>query len=205
MPRNIPNRYKRHKKTQFFARLNRRWLRYEYKHTTVALSLVVLFIAFLDSTAVNTVLGLMEQLGYLGAFLTGALSVSFFTAVPAIVLLIDLADKFDPIALAIVAGAGAMVGDWLLLSLFEDRIGKELAPILRKLKIDKLVKRMRRPATKWILVLVGIIAIITPIPDEAGLALLGLSRVRKIYLLPICFVLDTLGMLGVVMTVRLVS
>lgn len=187
---------------QTFHTLNQRWLRYEYKHTTVAVLLAVIFIILLDSTLVSALLGFVEGLGYFGAFIAGVLSVSLFTTAPAIVLLIDLANELDPIALAIVGGAGAMIGDWLLLLFFEDRIFRELKPLFRKLHIHEMIARLRYKYTSWILIVAGGISLATPIPDEIGVALLGISHFKQVYLLGICFVLNTIGILAIVMTAR---
>lgn len=187
---------------QTLHHINQLWLRYEYKHTTVALLAAALFVALLDSTVVAGLLSLVKQLGYFGAFLAGLLSVSFFTTAPAIVMLIDLANELDPIALAIVAGAGAMVGDWLLMMFFEDRVIRELKPLLRKLHIHQMVARLRYKYTSWILVVAGAISLATPIPDEIGVALLGISHFNKAYLLGVCFVLNTIGLLAIVLTAR---
>ncbi len=182
--------------------INRAWLRYEYKHTSIAVILAILFIALIDTTAVAGLLSLVKQLDYFGAFIVGVLSVSFFTTAPAIVLLIDLANELDPIALAIIGGAGAMIGDWLLMLVFEERVVRELKPLLRKLHVHEMVARLRYKYTTWILIMAGVIALSTPIPDEIGVALLGVSRIKQAYVLGICFVLNTLGILVIVLAAR---
>jgi membrane protein YqaA with SNARE-associated domain len=186
-------------------KVNQWWLRYEYKHSTLAAIAVVVFIALLDSTVVLSFLGLVEDLGYFGAFIAGLLSVSFFTAVPAIVLLVDLANELDPVALAIVAGAGSMIGDWLLLQFFEEKVIHELKPLFHRLHLRRVVEFLRKKYTSWILLGIGSLVRATPIPDEIGLALLGISHFPKKYLLVICFILNTLGMLVLVMTAKAIS
>lgn len=187
---------------QTLHKANQLWLRYEYKHTTIAAVVILLFIVFIDSTLVSAILNIIEHTGYFGAFVTGILTVSFFTTVPAFVLLLGLAQVLDPVALAIVAGAGAMVGDWLLMMFFEDRIVRELRPLLQRLHIRRTVNSLRRRYTSWILLVGGAIALATPIPDEIGVALLGISRFQQRYLLIICFTLNTLGILGIVLAAR---
>ncbi len=182
--------------------LNQAWLRYEYKHTSIAIIMAILFIALLDTTVVAGLLSLVKHLGYFGAFLVGVLSVSFFTTAPAILLLIDLANELDPVALAIIGGAGAMIGDWLLMLVFEERVVRELKPLLRKLHVHEMIVRLRYKYTSWILVMAGAIALSTPIPDEIGVALLGVSRIKQAYVLGICFILNTLGIFLIVLTAR---
>lgn len=189
---------------QTLHRANQRWLRYEYKHTTMAVLAIVVFLALFNTTIVATLVALIEQLGYFGAFLAGLFSVSFFTAAPALVLLVDLSNEVDPIALAIIAGAGSMIGDWLLLQFFEEKVIHELAPLGRRLRLGKLTNFLRRKYTSWILVVLGSFVLASPIPDEIGLALLGISHFPRRYLLVICFVLNTLGMLALIFAARLI-
>lgn len=189
--------------TQLFHRANQRWLRYEYKHTTFAILLIIAFVAAFDSTIVRVVMGFVEQMGYLGAFIAGVLSVSFFTAVPAAVLLVDMANEYDPIALAIVAGAGSMIGDWLLLLFFEEKVVRELHPLFAKLGVKKLHDKLQHKYTRWVLFLLGAVIISTPLPDELGIALLGMSHIRKVYVLGICFLLNVTGLLVLIEAVRI--
>ncbi len=48
----------------------------------------------------------------------------------------------------------------------------------------------------------GALSLATPIPDEIGVALLGVSHFKQAYLLGICFVLNTVGILVIVFTAR---
>ena len=187
---------------QTFHKLNKLWLAYEYKHTTLAIAFMLAFIIFLNSAAMIATIDFAKNLTYVGVFLVGILSVSFFTALPAFVLLVQFAQQFDPVALAIVAGAGAMIGDWLLLQFFEERVFRELKPVFSKLHVDALFKKLQRRSMAWILLLVGVVVLTTPVPDEIGIALLGISHVKKPVLLIICFALNTLGMLTIVLTAR---
>lgn len=186
-------------------KLNQLWLRYEYKHTTIALLIFALFLIFFDSAAVTGLFGFVVRLGYVGAFIAGALSVSFFTTALAVVALVELATKLDPIALAIVGGAGAMLFDWILLQFFEERVFHELKPIFRKLHIHRFMRRLQHRYTRWILFLAGMLVIATPLPDEVGIALLGISHFKQRYLFVVTFVLNTIGILAFVLAVRAVA
>lgn len=185
------------------SRLNQWWLRYEYKHTSLALLLLLLFILLLDSALMTAMFGFIEGLRYGGVFLAGVLSVSFFTAVPALILIVDMAQYLDPFAMAVVAGAGAMVGDWLLMMFFQDKIASELRPLISKFKWRRLTEQLQHKYARWIVFVMGAFAIMTPAPDEIGIALLGISHFKRVYMLTVCFILDTLGFLVLVGLVRL--
>ena len=182
--------------------LNRVWLQYEYKHTTLALTFVILFIILFDSTLVSTLLAWVRNMGYVGVFITGMLSVSFFTLVPSVVLLVEMAPHYDPFAMAVVAGAGAMVGDWAIMFFFREKVFEELTPLLRHFHIPRLARLMKHKYASWVFFVFGAIVVATPLPDELGLALLGISHFRASYVLAICFVLNALGIFGIIMAAR---
>ncbi|HET9412461.1 MAG TPA: hypothetical protein VFO38_06540 [Candidatus Saccharimonadales bacterium] len=193
------------KRRTFWARLNRWWLRYEYKHTTLAVMAVILFVSLFDSALLGTAFSYLQGLGYIGGFLAGVLSTTFFTAVPAVVLIVELATAgHDPLFLALIVGLGSAAGDMLLLVFFEEKIFYELRPIFKRLRLSFLLhdKRKRASVSK---LLAGALIIMTPLPDEIGLGLLGISRFPKAFIFVICLALNTLGAALVILAVRAVA
>lgn len=177
-------------------RLNQWWLRYEYRHTAKAILWIVLFLALIATGVVTWLLDGIEQLGYAGAFIGGILSVSLFTTAPAVVVLVDMAAQphLQILPLAIVATIGTVVGDAIILKFLENKMTAELRPLIRKLRIDAVVRRLRHSRFRWVLVLVGAIVLATPLPDEAGLALMSASKLGRHHVLLICLVLNFIGM-----------
>jgi hypothetical protein len=130
--------------------------------------------------------------------LSGILFVSFFTAAPAVVLLVEFGSQYNPVVVAIVAGFGAMLGDWLILRTVEDKIGKELLPLAKKLKLMQFINLLHKKSFAGITQTIGALIIASPLPDEAGLALLGLSHISTKKLLFVTYVLNTVGILIIV-------
>lgn len=194
------------KKQSIAKRLNQAWLRYEYKHTSIALAAIALFLLLLDTAVATALFSFVENLGYVGSFITGLLSVSFFTAVPAVALLVDLANEQSPVVLALCAGIGSVIGDWLILLFFEERIATELAPIFKKTGLTSLFRAMRRfKATSWLFFAGGALVLSTPIPDEIGIAMLGISHFSKITLLTVAFICNFTGILLLALAVRAIT
>jgi hypothetical protein len=188
---------KKHKKRPHSA-LHRWWIAYEYKHTTGAIIGVILFVTLLDSALLTAVFNFFESTGYVGGFIAGVLSASFFTAVPALVVVVDLAGQLDHLPLAMMVGLGNAVGDMILLLFFEERVFGELRPLFKKLHIAKRFKRMKR-GRRTLALLGGVFFLISPLPDEIGLSLLGISHFPKPVLLAICWGLNTLGASAVIL------
>jgi len=68
-----------------------------------------------------------------------------------------------------------------------------------KWRLPQLERRLEKPHTKWILVLAGAIFISSPLPDEIGLALMGISRYNRGKILTICFALNFAGAYAVIL------
>jgi len=186
------------------SKLAKWWRRYEYKHTTLAILAIAVFLLALDSALVQALLVSIKTLGLGGIFIAGILFVSFFTAAPAVVLLVAAADNYHPMTIAIVAGAGSIIGDWIILKLFEEKVAYELVPLAKKFGIMPIIRLLKRKVFQPVAITLGIIFVASPLPDEAGLALLGLSKLPLVKLLFITFLLNAIGILALAVGARLI-
>ena len=111
-------------------------------------------------------------------------------------MLVDVAaqPQLHLLPLALVATVGTVVGDAVILKFLENKMTIELRPLIRKLRIEAAVRYLRHSRFRWVLVLVGAIVLASPLPDEAGLALMSVSRLGRHHVLLICFVLNFTGM-----------
>lgn len=184
---------------------NRWWLRYQYKHTTLVILTIVLFVLLIDSALLGAVFGFVEGWGYLGGFVAGILSVSFFTAVPAVVLILDLANKLEPHWLALMWALGSTIGDWLILKFYQEKIVQELHPLFKRVGLKQIVRLLRHRFTSWILFLIGAVFIASPLPDEIGIGLMGLSHLKRRYVLFMCLLLNAAGALVIILAVRAIG
>lgn len=182
---------KKHKRSK--NKLAKAWHRFEYKHTTSAILAIAVFVLLLNTVIVQTLMQNIINLGYLGILLTGVLFVSFFTAAPAVALLLAFSDSYNPVVVSFIAGAGAMIGDLIILRFAEDQIGRELKPVAKKMKLIGFINLLHKKRFKPITATLGAIIIASPFPDEAGIALLGLSRISTMQLMLITYVLNAVG------------
>ncbi|HKX73411.1 MAG TPA: hypothetical protein VJM32_05325 [Candidatus Saccharimonadales bacterium] len=194
------------RKTTWLHRLNRRVLAYEYKHTTAAVLSVLFFVLVFDTAFMSSIFSYLNSLDYLGGLIAGALSATFITAAPALVLIVGLAQHLDSLALALIVGLGSAIGDMILLLFFEERIFQELAPLGRRLKLKRFISRRagKRKRMSAPLLLAGAFVIMTPLPDEIGLGLLGISHFPKVFIFVLCLALNTLGASLLIMAARAV-
>ncbi len=181
-------------------RLNRRWKSWKYKNTFLLLAGVSLFIYFIESPIVQYFILQIGLLGYLGAFITGILFVSIFTVVPASAILFELTNSpLNPSFIALAAAIGAVVGDLLVLRFLKDRVFEELAPLFRVKKRSLIKKIFASPYFAWIVPILGAAIIAVPtMPDEMGITLMGLSKIKTWQFLLVTFMLNLIGIFLVI-------
>lgn len=142
----------------------------------------------------QTLLAQTHHLGYLGAFIGGILFVFTFTVAFGGVILFNLIDSYSLISIALVAGLGGVIGDIFIFKFIKAGITEELKPLYRSLGGNKLTKLLHTAHYKWTLPVIGALIIASPFPDEIGVAMMGLSKIRTSYFMMISFVLNVLGL-----------
>lgn len=186
-----------------YTKLQKKWRRWKYKNTALLVISLVAFIWLAQTPQVDSVVKSVGDLGYVGALLTGMFFVSTFTVAPAAVVLFHLATVLHPVEVALLAGFGAMVGDYIIFRFMKDRVFAELLPLVHKLQTPRLKILFKSPYFAWVLPVVGAFVIASPLPDEVGVSMLGLSRVKKWQFFLLAFVLNTIGIFIVISAARL--
>jgi len=184
--------------------LEDKWRHWHYKNTTLlAFSLVVFF--FLAKTPeVDNLVRQAGTLGYIGAFIAGIFFVSTFTVAPAAVVLYHLADSLHPLEIALLAGLGAMIGDYIIFKYLKDKIFIELRPLFMKHGWPYMRILYRSPYFAWMLPVFGAFIIASPFPDEVGVGILGMSKIKRWQFFLLSLVLNAVGIFLVVTIARLV-
>lgn len=166
---------------------------------------MLLTLLLLNTALVTAVLEWFKNVGLLGGFIGGIMSVSMFTTAPAVVLLISIADHINPWQLIFVASIGSVLGDWLIIKFLEDEVAEEVKPLLKKFHILPLIRKFQRSRSRWIVSVLGAIVLALPLPDEFGIALMDISKVKRRHLLIICFILNLIGLAALVGVGRAVA
>ena len=137
----------------------------------------------------------LGSFGYIGGFLGGVFFASSFTVAFSLVILATLAEDLSPILLALIAGLGAMIGDLLILHFWKEEIGRDLEPIYNQLGGGHIRRLLTTRYFSWTLPLIGAFIIASPLPDELGISLLGISKMPRNKFLLLSYGLNTLGIL----------
>lgn len=136
-----------------------------------------------------------RELGIIGSFLAGMAFTSVFTAAPAAIILVEIAQENSLLLVALFGGLGSLAGDLIIFRFVKDRLTKDAAFILGKLKQRQVAEALKHRLFRRILPIVGALIVISPFPDELGVALMGISQVPNSVFIPLSFSLNFIGIL----------
>ena len=141
----------------------------------------------------------MGNYGYIGAFFGGILFVSTFTVSIGTALLLLLAETLHPIEIGIIAGIGAVVGDLVIFQYIRNKgLISEIKHFFEFFGSDKLKHLVHTKYFSWTLPVLGAIIIASPLPDEMGVGLMGISKLKTSQFILLSFVLNAIGIFIVV-------
>lgn len=181
------------------------WHSYKYKNLTLLfISLVFAFFIGRYEPFHNFLLNLGNY-GYIGAFFAGVLFVSTFGVATGTVTLLVLAESLNVFLLGIISGAGAVLGDFLLFRFVKDRLLNEVEPIYENLGGDHLNKILHTKHFRWMFPVIGAIIIASPLPDELGVSLMGISKMGNKTFLILSFILNASGIIVVLLLSRFIK
>ena len=163
----------------------------------IALSVLVA-VLLVQSHSIEQFLALSREFGHIGSFVAGMFFTSIFTTAPAIVTLGEIAQVQGIVETALWAALGAVVGDMIIFRFvkyrLDDHVGEILAHGRGRRRLHKLMKfRFFRYLTFF----AGGIIIASPLPDELGIALLGMSRMRELHFVPLSFAFNFIGVVTI--------
>lgn len=160
--------------------------------TAVLVSILVAIILAQNETFKNWLLGLGSW-EYIGALVAGMIFVSSFTAAISIVVIAVMAQNINPMALGLIGGVGAVIGDYLIFKLVRSHLQDELSMLFGKDGTSYVKAVLRSRYIAWMLPLIGIFILASPLPDELGVSLLGISKISEARFILISYISNAVG------------
>lgn len=167
---------------------------WHYPNLTLLFISLVLTVILARSGQIEHLVTFTDGLGVVGIFLAGMFFVSTFTVIPAAAVLFEFAQVYPPVVIAVVGGLGSTLGDYLGLLFIRDRLLAELNPFLKALHLYKKIRITHTKYFTWLAPVVGAILIASPIPDEVGLTLLGVTKIKTEIFVCIAFLINVTGL-----------
>jgi len=189
--------YQRSRRLAELQRTIEFWRQFEWKHRNLIWLLVSIIIAYVivKSPAVNNMIKNVGTLGFVGAFFAGMFFTYGLTAAPATAALLILGRTLHyPFITALIAGAGAVMSDYVIFRLVRDKLIEEIRLTGEEI-LGRSIHIKINPnslTAKAIPILAGLI-IASPLPDEFGAALLGAAKIRTIKFVEYSFLFNFIG------------
>ncbi len=129
----------------------------------------------------------------LASFVAGLFFTSLFTTAPATVVFGELAQQGSLPVVALAGGLGAVMSDYLLFLFVRTRIAADAKMLPTGPRLKLVVRALKHSRLRFVLPAIGAIIIASPLPDELGMLLLGVSSVKNRTFLFISYTMNTLG------------
>ncbi|MEK7509003.1 MAG: hypothetical protein AAB568_04085 [Patescibacteria group bacterium] len=158
---------------------------------------IIIAVILVKTRYLATILTSTREMEFLGSFVAGIFFTSIFTAVPATVTLGEIAQNNTVGWTAFFGGLGALVGDLIIFRFVKDSFSEHIITAFENIRQKKilLIFHKEKRHIGWMLKILGAIIVASPLPDEIGLTLLGFSKIKMIYFVPLSFFLNSLGIL----------
>jgi len=164
---------------------------------------ILVAILIVRSGIITHVLAGSAQGRLLGSFIAGLFFTSLFSIAPASIALVTLAKTTSIVEVALAGALGAMLGDLLIFQFIKSNLTDDLNEIALLPRYRKMKRLFSIRLLRILRPFIGAIVIISPLPDEIGLALLGFSKIPTIIMLPLTFILNFFGILLICYTAGL--
>lgn len=175
------------------------WLLLE-RDLLIILAAIFATVIFVNSGVLDYFLSQIQEQYMIASFIAGIFMTSAFTITPAAIVIVHIAsEEVHPMMIALSGGLGGMLGDAALFLFVRDVFAADVETFLKAHKLKRLLQFTKMGRYRWFAPIIGAIIIISPLPDEFGLTLLGMTKVRLSVVLPLTFVLNAVGIYALIM------
>lgn len=179
--------------------MKKRWRRYHFKNVTYICLSIAVATLLLGSTMFKEVLLHLGSYGYFGAFIGGMLFVSTFTVSIGLAILTILTPALHPVEVGIVAGLGGVIGDLVIFRFIRSKgLIKEIKHMTSYLGGDRLKHLIHTKYFGWSLPVLGALIVASPLPDELGIGLMGISKLNTFQFVILSYILNSIGIIVIV-------
>lgn len=141
----------------------------------------------------DRIIGRFGDFYAIDSFIAGIFFTSIFTLVPSSMTLVHIAQHTSTVNVVLWGSLGAMCGDLVLFLFIKDRFSEDLKKALKPSTVKYFLKSLHFGFMRWLSPVIGALIIASPLPDEFGITLLGMSKVKTIVLIPIALVMNMVG------------
>jgi hypothetical protein len=137
----------------------------------------------------------LQEWKIIGIIVAGIFFVSIFTAVPAGVALFEMVAVSTIWEVAFWGAVGCLIGDLLIFRFIKNSLVNDVKYLLGERKRERLHSIFNLRIFQWLIPFISALVIASPLPDEIGLIMMGASKMKMKFFIPISFILNFLGIL----------
>lgn len=144
-----------------------------------------------------------RELEFAGSFIAGLFFTSIFTTAPAIATLGEIARHNSIITAALFGALGAVIGDLIILRFIRDRFSEHVVELVSHRTIWRRMRTLfKLKLFRWASFFVGGLIIASPLPDELGISILGFSKIKTSWFIPLSFLFNFIGIVLIGLAAR---
>ena len=140
----------------------------------------------------------LGSFGLLGAFVAGALYTLSFTIPISILMLSILSQNLSSLEIGIIGAFGAVITDLTIFRFIRDDLISEIKPLYDRFGGNHVSHVFNSKYFHWTLPFIGALIIASPFPDELGVSLMGIAKMRTLEFIPISFTMNSIGIFLIV-------
>lgn len=163
---------------------------------------IVLAVVLARSGIVGYLASITADFTVVSSFIIGLFFTSVLTTTPAIIAIVEFSYFVPPLLLAIVGGAGAVCGDLLIFRFVRSPLANYFVRLATHSRLRALGRALDRSPLWWLVPALGALVIASPLPDELGLLMMGLSHIRMPQFIMLSFAMNALGIFAIAMTAQ---
>jgi hypothetical protein len=152
----------------------------------------------------NNVVSIISEARLLAAFVGGFFFTSAFTIAPATLVIAALTHTVPRMTLALWGALGALAGDLTIFFFVRDRFTADIMDLIRGSKSKRFKHFFKTGAFRLLSPVIGALIIASPLPDELGMAMMGMSKTRLALIIPISFVMNFVAIWVIVSVVKVI-
>lgn len=146
---------------------------------------------------VGSLLSSAEGVVPLVSFIAGIFLTSVFTAAPATVIFAELSQTHSLFLIVFFGALGSLIGDYLIFRFVKDTIVEDIRALLTLTGGERFSEIFKMQLFYYCVPFLGAILIASPLPDELGVALLGISGTTRKRFVIYSLLLNALGILAI--------
>jgi len=163
---------------------------------SIFLAGLLLTIIALQFPATKQFIVKIGQSGLLGALFAGILYAFAFTSSAATVIFASTSHNFNPLVLALIGGLGAAIYDLTIFVFVRTQASHGFLHSLR----SRLTTQRKIPS--WLLTLIGLFILASPLPDELASGFLGFTKLSTRNFIFISFLANLAGIFIIILISR---